>query len=399
MATRATKLGRKSGGYNRGFFFRTGRGWCANDGRRAVLLRNTEGEPLRDRDTPATAVREAHARFLMGLDRAVVQAPEADQVTVLKVCELYLSYCQATGAAATYRSRADTLFDFCSGLPAAFRNKSGAGNQKTKKGIDAARIHPGYGNLLICDLMPLHVDQWFQAHPSWDGCRRTKVQALKRAINYCVGAGVLTRNPIKGFKTQKSGMRMTYLTPVQEAACYEYANAALAIAIKVCIRTGARYGSEFAKLTAKHVQSTDKGMEWRFSEKESKNHKPRVVRIPNSDEAGNEVIEIVQRQLERYPTGPIFRNSFGNPWTRPTLGGAFTRLRKRLAKKGVVLDDDACMYSCRHTYAKRALSGYWAGKPSTIERLAALMGNTREVCWEHYAGWCDAYTDPLWESA
>lgn len=283
MATRATKLGRKKGGYNRGFFFRTGRGWCANNGQRAVLLRNEDGEPLRDRDTPTTAVREAQARLLMGLVQAVVQAPEGDQVLVQEVCELYLNDCKATGADATYRSRADALFDFCSGLPAAFRNKSGKGRQKSKKEIDAARIHRGYGNLRVCDLLPLHVDQWLQAHPSWAGSRRTRVQALKRAMNYCVEAGVLTRNPIKGFKTKKSGMRMTYLTPEHEAACYEHANVALATAIKVCIRTGARYGSEFAKLTAKHLQSTAKGMEWRFSEKESKNHKLRVVRIPNSD--------------------------------------------------------------------------------------------------------------------
>jgi len=35
----------------------------------------------------------------------------------------------------------------------------------------------------------------------------------------------------------------------------------------------------------------------------------------------------------------------------------------------------------------------WAAKPCTIEQLAGLMGNTRQVCWEHYAKWCDNYTD------
>ena len=54
------------------------------------------------------------------------------------------------------------------------------------------------------------------------------------------------------------------------------------------------------------------------------------------------------------------------------------------------------MYTCRHTFAKRTLSGYYTGQPVTIEVLAGLMGNTPKVCWEHYAQWADQYNDPLW---
>ena len=43
------------------------------------------------------------------------------------------------------------------------------------------------------------------------------------------------------------------------------------------------------------------------------------------------------------------------------------------------------MYTCRHTFAKRILSGYWTGQPATIETLAGLMGNTPSVCWKHSA--------------
>lgn len=54
--------------------------------------------------------------------------------------------------------------------------------------------------------------------------------------------------------------------------------------------------------------------------------------------------------------------------------------------------------TCRHTFAKRTLSGYYTGKPVTIEVLAGLMGNTPKVCWDHYAAWADQYNDPLWEA-
>jgi hypothetical protein len=37
------------------------------------------------------------------------------------------------------------------------------------------------------------------------------------------------------------------------------------------------------------------------------------------------------------------------------------------------------------------------GKPTTIEPLARLMGNTRQVRWDHHVQWCDAYNEALWE--
>jgi hypothetical protein len=213
-------------------------------------------------------------------------------------------------------------------------------------------------------------------------------------LNYGVEAGVISKSPIYGYKAAKSNVRKTYLTVEQEAACYKYAKADLAMAIRVCIRTGARFGCEFSKLTAKHVKKTDKGMEWRFSAEESKTRKLRVIRISDP-----EIIAIVDAQIAKHARGPIFRNSRGNAWKRNSLSQRFNKLKHRLARHGIHLDDDACMYSCRHTYAKRTLAGHWTGKPTNIETLSQLMGNSRDVCWEHYAEWCETYSDPIWASA
>jgi integrase len=198
---------------------------------------------------------------------------------------------------------------------------------------------------------------------------------------------------LDGFSAGSAGKRITCFTPEVEQELYRHANAALGLAIRVCIRTGALYGSEFCQLTAKHVHETDKGQVWQFSECESKNHKPRTIYV------APEIADIVRLQIARYPSGqPLFRNSRGKPWTARGLRCAFLRLRRRLAKNQVKMDSDACMYACRHTFAKRTLGGFWTGKACTIEQLAALMGNTRDVCWAHYAGWYDAYTDPLWDA-
>ena len=76
------------------------------------------------------------------------------------------------------------------------------------------------------------------------------------------------------------------------------------------------------------------------------------------------------------------------------MKSAFQRLRKKLRKQGTELNQDDSMYTCRHTFAKRMLGGYW-GKPVTLEVVAGLMGNTRQVCWDHYGQWCEDYLDPL----
>ena len=73
------------------------------------------------------------------------------------------------------------------------------------------------------------------------------------------------RNPIKGFKVGVGGKRITFFTPEIEEELLQGAFQALRTAIRVCIRTGARYGSEFIPLTAAHVEETPKGMLWRFS--------------------------------------------------------------------------------------------------------------------------------------
>ena len=238
---------RKKGSRNKGYFFRNGRGWCATD---KTPLTDEDGDRLREKNADPATIKEAYARYL--LQRRQPQlATKGDDTTVIEACQLYLDDCKATGASSTYDTRGRILFDFCTGLPEGMWQKEA---DKSK------RIHKGYGNLPVSKLIPLHVDQWLAAHPTWNGSRRTKIQAVKRAINYCVDAGLLSRNPLKGYKAGKANVRRTYITPEQEAACYKFANPAIAQAIQVCIRTGARYGCEFTKLTKRHVEQSERGM-------------------------------------------------------------------------------------------------------------------------------------------
>ena len=103
-------------------------------------------------------------------------------------------------------------------------------------------------------------------------------------------------------------------TPKQEEAMLKYANRALRIAIKVCIRTGARYFSEFCKLTRRHVKDHGDRMEWVFQPQESKTKRLRTIRITDP-----EVLKVVREQMKWHRSGPIFRSSNGKPWTRNNL--------------------------------------------------------------------------------
>ena len=74
--------------------------------------------------------------------------------------------------------------------------------------------------------------------------------------------------------------------------------------------------------------------------------------------------DVVQRLIRKFPTGAIFRNSQGKPWTEDALGGRFRRLKKKLGMP------DLCAYSLRHSYAHWALTN---GVDSHI--LSKLLGH------------------------
>ena len=384
---KAMRKGRRKGSRNRGYFFIKDRGWVANVNGRRVPLEYEDGGRMRDENTPPADVKAAYFRLMA----APADQDEVGDASVLQVCDAYLATVEDSGAKSTLVSRENTLFDFCFGLPSRFVKRNGKVPPKPTK---SDYSHAGYGKMPVSQLRPLHLDKWLQAHPNWKGGRRTRIQAVKRALNYGVQAGMIPVNPIKGYKTPKQNARVTYLTPEQEKALIEKANPALGIAIKVCIRTGARPGCEFAKLTARHVRDDGERMEWTFQPTESKTKIRRIIRITDA-----EIIAIVRQQIEQYPAGAIFRNTAGTPWTQERLTEKFRKLKNRLIKQGVTFDDDACMYSCRHTYAKRTLSGYWTGRPTNIETLAELMGNSPKVCHDHYLQFCDSYSAPLWDSA
>lgn len=400
------KLGRKKRGRNRGYFYRSGRGWYANDGNRMVPLVFPDGSRIKDKETPDDQVSAAYERWKeasQAARKARSDRPANGRVTVEDVCRVYLAEASENGARETFLGRADALFDLCYGLPGRFRAKDGRPKPMTeqrKSDMKAARIHPGYGRMEAADFIPLHIDEWLRAHKTWKGSRRTRIQAVKRAFSYAKQSGLIPENRISKYPVPRARSRATYITPEQEAILVKTPNEAMSMALKVCIRTGARYFSEYAHLTKHHVKDLGERMEWVFQPPESKNRKLRVFRITDPD-----IIEITRRQVAKYPEGPVFRALNGEPWQANNFRRRFRELVKRVEKKmekegtPIDFDPDLCMYSTRHTYAKRMLQGYWTGKPVPVEILAQLMGNSVQVCRDHYLKWTESMNEALWAMA
>jgi hypothetical protein len=66
------------------------------------------------------------------------------------------------------------------------------------------------------------------------------------------------------------GKRRTYFTEEVQQAMERDASAALALAVKVGIRTGCRPIIEYGSLEARHVEETPRGQLWRFPKEEAK---------------------------------------------------------------------------------------------------------------------------------
>lgn len=372
--------GRRKGSRNKGYFYRKGRGWFAKDaGGRFIPLTDEDGNRLRDKDVPEATVKEAYARF-------VVSKPErTSDLTLWELAKHYLADIERTkGADTTREARADLLFDLCTGFGRKWRGSDEQPNSDE-------RIHDGYGRMAAEQLRPFHLLAWLDAHAGWGaGTTRLALQAVKRMMNFGVETGLIERNQIKGMAVPAAGARITCISPEQEQALLREARRPLREAITVLIRTGMR-PHEFAQLTAAHIRDHGDKMEFQFRADETKPRRARTVRV-----ADPEIIDLVRQHLKR--KGPIFRNTTGGTWIVKSLSRAFLRAKNRAEAKDVEFDPDCCLYSCRHTFAKRVLTGYWSGRPVPIEILARLMGNSPQVCRDNYLQWSDSYVQPLWDA-
>ena len=217
--------------------------------------------------------------------------------------------------------------------------------------------------------------------------------SIKVAFHWAAEMGLIAESPLRKLKDGKVPVRLTYITPEQEQRMIELAHPRFAVALKICIRCGFR-PNEFCRLTAAHLEKTEQGLIVRYKIAESKTGKqtgkPRVVYARDP-----EIVALFLDAAEAHPVGSLFRCMRHDAWNPGSLNRAFQRVRILAEASGIEFPLGVSIYSTRHTFAKRTLGGYWTGKPTNVETLARLMGNSPVVA-RKYAEWCDGYCDPLW---
>jgi hypothetical protein len=258
-----------------------------------------------------------------------------------------------------------------------------------------------------------------------DGSKALFYARVKAAFNHATdksedSLGWITSSPIKSLNTGthrvEAAVREEFFTRPQIAALMAAAAKStrcpqFAIALKMCLAMPCRPG-EFSSVTAADVKRDEHGhLFWEVWHKNKRHTKKRrrVYHVhPSMDPQA--VPLFTQEELEaitlaaaaEHPTGPIFRNAYGNPWTKENLEGNFRRLCQREECKALGLDEIAnnreiaaakkvgerppktqyryVLYTARHTYSVECAKIGWP-----FERTADLQGNSPAMQAKIYA--------------
>lgn len=196
--------------------------------------------------------------------------------------------------------------------------------------------------LTVADLRPHHLLEVSAAHPDWsDSTRNAFIRSIQRAIRWAHDHGLIEANPVQRVAKPAGGRREVVVTPGEFAALLDlFPDREFRDVLITAWETGCR-PQELVRVEARHVDTAN--ARWVLPPGESKGKRSaRVVYL--SDTAA----EITRRLCEAHPTGPIFRNMDGRPWTCDAVKLRFQRKARRLGRK-------LCLYHFRHSFATRML--------------------------------------------
>jgi site-specific recombinase XerD len=211
-----------------------------------------------------------------------------------------------------------------------------------------------YGRRGIGTLNAGHVTAWLNAQKGWNSTtKRNAITTLQRGFNWAVNNRGLDRNPIRGMEKPEAKTRTTIITAEEFGALLSHVDdTAFRDLLIVSYDAGSR-PQEAKHLESRHVQ-IDKQRAVIPGE-EAKGGIARAIYFPTERS-----LDIIKRLVEEYPTGLLFRNNKGNPWTAFAVKLRFERLQIAVG---------------RHEMAKRGLVS--AVTDEAIEKLVGKLSKTR----------------------
>ncbi len=327
---------------SRPWWRKTNKAWYATiDGKQQLLCKAKSKSDRKGQDKAAEELQKLLA----------VRQNIGHDATIAGVLEEFLGWSQANQAASTYRWYKELLQSFLDHVTVAF----------------------------VRQLKPIHITKWLDGHKpegkhvGWgDAGRRGATVAVKRALNWGVEQGLIENNPLHRMKPPSPTSRNVLISHEDYKKVLHAVDREFRRVIRTMRATGCR-PIEVRTVTADEV-NLELGA-WVFpvghpANKTGKRTKrPRVTYLPTS------IIRLIKALIKRYPTGPLFRNKLGNPWTCDAVQLRWKRLRKRLG-----LPVGTCAYAVRHTYTTDGLAG---GVP--VATMAELLGHrSLRMISDHY---------------
>ncbi|MHB8860942.1 MAG: tyrosine-type recombinase/integrase [Pirellulaceae bacterium] len=197
-------------------------------------------------------------------------------------------------------------------------------------------------SLTVSQLKPYHVQRWLDLHPTWsDGHRRGCIIAVQRALRWAMKMGHIDHSPIAYIEKPTAGTRDVLVSRERFAEMLTHVrDTEFADLLWSAWETGAR-PQELCAIEARHVDLHHQ--RWVLPPLEAKGKKrPRIIYLTET------VLDITKRRILKWPEGPIFRNTKGQPWNAYSVNCRFQRLKKKLGTK-------YCLYTFRHSFATRML--------------------------------------------
>ncbi len=177
----------------------------------------------------------------------------------------------------------------------------------------------------ITDVKPFIVQQWCESHDWNQTTQSGAIRSLRRALNWAEQMGYCDRNPIARMPAPKPLRRTGTITPTEFNQLLEHIkDNNFADLLTVSYDSGAR-PHEIRRLEARHVQLANHRAVYHASE--AKTNDTTVIYFPTERS-----MAVIKRLMEDHPTGAIFRNSIGSPWTRLAVKCRFANLKKKAGK-------------------------------------------------------------------
>jgi integrase len=223
-------------------------------------------------------------------------------------------------------------------------------------------------SLTISGLTPHLVLNWAEKKKTWNSTTKNDaISMVQRALNWGVKRGHIPRSPIAKIDGKPRRLRReVFLTEDEFKQLRVEVTDCFADILDFMWFTGCR-PTEARNLKVEHVDLKNKMVMFPCSESKGKRNE-RVIFLPPQAAC------VLERQLETYESGFVFRNTHGNKWRRNALSCRFKRLREKIGKQ-------LCAYAMRHSYATEGLK---RGVDSLT--LAQIMGHSdTTMLSRHYA--------------